>query len=276
MKKATVTLIITGMLFLPVLTGFAEDGDLKKDPANAGTGFMRSVTVLTDLEKKGPDAKKWFFSLGGWYERKTGNTDTMRTNGDLSLVYDDGITSFLASGKTFYGENNGVENENNATGVLKYDRYVLPRVELFFFSQGDSDRMSRLNFRNNTGAGAKFVFFRNPFWTCDVSAAPVYQYEKYSGQDPNNDARGSFRFRIKSTPFQRVKLQAVYFYVPQLEDFSNYRTVLETFIEADITGNGKARGLFLRLGYDRKYNNSALQGTKKLDDSLYAQILLKL
>ena len=174
MRKLTVTFYLLTAICIHAASGLAEEVDQKEGSVQPDSGFYQKMTSLDVLIRKGPDARKWFFTMGGWYERRTGNTDTMRTNGNLSLVYDDGITSFLANGKIFYGEYSGIENENNGTGVLKCDRYIASRVELFFFSQSEYDRIIRLNYRNNTGAGVKFVILRNSFWTTDVSAAPVY------------------------------------------------------------------------------------------------------
>ncbi|HOO71343.1 MAG TPA: DUF481 domain-containing protein [Spirochaetota bacterium] len=238
---------------------------------------------LDPLKKKGPDEKKITSSISAGLIKNFGNSDVFSINGSASVSYNNGITALSLHYETFYGESGSVLSEHKGQGIINLDHYVHPRIEIFIFSTGEFNEMSRLLFRNNTGAGAKLVIFRNRYWAPDFSAAPVYQYEKYSAQKEEHEARASFRFRLKVTPVDPLLLQFVAFYVPAFDDGENYRFNIDTFLQVKITsftipgvkdtetGCGKS-GLYLIGGYKREFNNRVPDDTKKLDQTLYFRI----
>ena len=238
---------------------------------------------LDPLKKKGPDEKKITSSISAGLLKNFGNSDVFSINGSASFSYNNGITALNLFYETFYGENGSVLSEHKGQGIINLDHFVHPRIEIFIFSSGEYNEMSRLLFRNNTGAGAKLVIFRNRYWAPDISAAPVYQYEKYSAQKEEHEARASIRFRLKITPVDPLLLQFVTFYVPAFDDSENYRFNIDTFLQVKIatftipgikdtdTGCGKS-GLYLIGGYKREFNNRVPDDTKKLDQTVYFRI----
>jgi len=85
-----------------------------------------------------------------------------------------------------------------------------------------------------------------------------------------------------------------YFYIPYYQDIGNfssageYRTVMDTFAEINFARfscrdeDGKhvdckqESGIYFKIGYLQKFNNTPALGTKKKDNSFYAQITLKI
>mgnify|MGYP005836942541 CR=1 FL=1 len=244
-----------------------ETGDHENEtpPKNA------SIFSYEEPTCKGPEERRWFFTLSGWYERKTGNTDTLKTNAQADLVFDDNISEFRAGGRLFYGENAGKVNEHRATGVIKFDHYFLPRLELFIFSQSDYNAPAKLSIRNNSGVGVKLTFFRNAFWKMDASGAPMYQYEDYQTRENTDEFRWSFRYRVNVTPFSPVTLSLTAFYIPRISGLRDYRSVLDATLAVSIT-----KFVTLKAGFLRNYNRNALPGTRKLDDTAYAQLAIAL
>lgn len=241
------------------------DGEQETPPS------LQSVFSYEEPVRKEPDDKRWFLTLSGWYERKTGNTDTLKTNGQTDIVFDDNISEFRMGGRIFYGENAGLVNEHKATGVVKYDHYFLPHFEMFIFSQSDYNVPAKLSLRNNSGAGIKFAFFRNAFWKMDISGAPVYQYEDYKTRDTREEIRCSLRYRVVVTPIRSVVLSFASFYIPRMTDWSAYRSVLDSTLSVSLT-----KIIALKAGFLRNYNSNALPGTRRLDDTAYAQVSLSL
>jgi len=216
--------------------------------------------------QKEPNEKKWFFDLAGMYKRKTGNTDTLDENISTELKYDNNVTAFEIMFNAFYGESNGVRDEKTGKGVIKLDHYIIPRVELFVFSQSEYNKPALLTYRNNSGAGAKFVFFQNPFWKVDLSGAPVYQYEDYENRDHIKEIRWSMRFRINLRPVDWLKLDMTAFYVPEWNNAENYRTDISGSVTIFVVSH-----VSIKAGYINQYNTNALPGTQKEDQTTYVQ-----
>lgn len=242
---------------------------LSRDPSPS----FRSEHLFSFVppQKKGPEEKKWSWYLAGWYNRSTGNTDTLKTNAETRLTMDDNISNLTLSYLTFYGKYLGTRNENRGTGMLKFDHYVVSRVELFTYTQSEYNRMALLKYRNNTGAGVKYVFIKNPWWLLDLSGAPVVQYEKYETKGASTDWRWSVRLRSVITPVQGVECNVTWFYIPDMSDIHNYRTSLNAYLNIRIR-----ESLALRLGYLGQHNSNALPGTKKTDRITYAQVGINL
>lgn len=262
-KKALISLLI---LFSPGYMAFSQDAedDVGDSPSAKSE---KSIFSFEGPVIKSPEEKRWFFNLSGFYIRKLGNTDNLNANLQTDISYNTNLSELEIAYKTFYGKTAGVVNENKGTGVAKYDRYVLPRMEFFAFTQSEYNDVAKLIYRNNSGLGAKFIFFKNYFWRMDVSAAPVYQYEHYLGLEVTNTYRWSFRYRLKVTPFEDITGNIVTFYIPKMGDFEQYRLSIDMYLQVGILAK-----LSLKLGYSYSFNKNALPDTKRYDYTSYAQI----
>ena len=264
-----------GILILIVLfsltgSNLFSQSELPEKTGEESSSFWSFFSVIPAKEK-GPDEKKWFFTIGGWYTKNIGNTDNMNTNMETAITYDNNISEFLISYMGFYGEAGGKINERKGSGIMKFDHFIVPRIEIFFFTLSEYNTPARLRHRNNSGAGLKFVFVKNQFMKLDLSGAPVYQYEEYIGEDSTTDPRWSIRGRIRITPIKQLVFSYVYFYIPEIDDAKTYRLDLDTYVSMGIS-----KYLSLKVGYLNKYNKNALLGTKKTDETYYAQLSVKL
>jgi hypothetical protein len=248
-----------------------ESGDRSAEAAKETVEKSRIADVFdcNSQVRKEADQKRWYYTFGGWYDNKTGNTELLRSNMQTELRFDDDIATFILSYMTFYTMINELEIENRGTGIVKFDYYILTRLELFVYSQSEFSNPQLLKYRNNTGAGAKFVFFRNPFWKMDASLAPIFQYEKYRSRDGRMDPRWSLRYRVLMTPFKQLTCTFVLFYIPKINNLNAYRFNTDTSAAVMILTN-----VSLKLGYMSQYNINALPGTKRLDETLYMQLQL--
>ncbi len=266
----TIKILILVIFFSLIGSSLFSQSDVHEKTEEEPSSIRSFFSVMPAV-KKGPDEKKWFFSLGGWYTKNIGNTDTMNTNMETSITYDNNISEFLISYMGFYGEAGGRINERKGSGILKFDHYIVPRIEIFFFTLSEYNTPARLRHRNNSGAGLKFVFIKNQLMKLDISGAPVYQYEEYIGEDATTDPRWSIRGRIKISPLKQMVFSYTYFYIPEIDDGRTYRLDLDTYVSMQVS-----KYLFLKVGYLNKYNKNALLGTKKTDETYYAQISVKL
>jgi hypothetical protein len=267
MRLAGIVIAIA-MLALPAASARAEDPIVGTAGKNAPRESIFSY--IHPAQKQGDD-KVWFLTLGGMYERKLGNTDTLRSNFTGELKFDDEISSVILTFQGFYGTAHDVKTEDRGSAVVRVDHYILPRIEMFAYSWSEYNLMADLMHRNNTGAGMKLVFFRNYFWKMDLSGAPVYQYEKYRIREDTRDWRWSVRYRVLATPVNHTVLSFICFYIPKIVDAADHRVVLDTKLTITITPE-----LALGAGYIRNYNSNPYPGTKGLDTNLYSQVALKI
>jgi len=246
---------------------YSSNSEKKISPKSTST--INDIFSFHSPEKKTHDEKIWTGSISGWYEKKSGNTDTLLSNLQIVFEIDDNVSHFIASYLWFHGDSSGKENENKGEGTIKFDHYIIPRVELFIFSISEYNKMSLLKHRNNTGSGPKFVIISNKILIVDLSGAFLYQYEKYKTQSHTNDYRWSLRFRTKLSIKNNFKFNCTYFYIPKFNYYKSYRLHLLTNISLRITDN-----LFIKVGYINKYNRDALPETKKNDKIIYSQLSL--
>lgn len=267
---------ITIILFLwSGSAAFSLEGNITGSPETTKPEDEKASFSLSDVfsynapVKKGPDDKIFYYNLSGWYSRLTGNTNTLDSNFSTAFEIDNNISNFIFSLNAFYGKADDETNKNKGAGTIKYDHYVVSRIELFVFSKSEYNRMSLLDHRNNSGAGGKFVFFKSDYLKFDISGAFVYQYENYEGIEPERDYRWSLRGRIVLYPMEGLKLSYVYFYIPKIDSRLHYRTELETYISYKLNS-----AVSIKAGYTNDYNKDAPPGTKKTDENIYAQVSL--
>ncbi|TAL36264.1 MAG: DUF481 domain-containing protein [Spirochaetes bacterium] len=238
--------------------------------AEESPGGESIVSYVHPVKKEGEE-KVWFLTLGGLYERKQGNTDTLRSNLLAEIKYDDELSSVIASYQGFYGTAHDKKNEDRGSGILRADRFAFSRVELFAFTWSEYNLPADLTHRNNSGAGLKFVLFRNYFWKMDLSGAPVYQFEKYRTREDTRTWRWSCRYRVLATPVKYTTLSFMFFYIPRIDQVSDHRTLVDAKLSVSVT-----RDISCALGYIRSYNSAPFPGTSGLDTNAYAQVALKL
>jgi hypothetical protein len=266
-------------LVLPVIVIMIMPGMLlARDNEKPGEREKPSVWTVEPLRVKGKDEKKWFFELSAGYGLKMGNTDTQDIDGSTSLEFNNGKTEFSVRSNIHYGETSGEITENNFHGNIMYDYYLVKRWEFFFFSSFEYDFVGGITFRNNTGAGIKFVIFKNWFWRMDVSGAPVFQYELQENDRELIDPRLSFRYRVKIRPVEILTFNYVMFYIPNMLDFTDYRYSVDTYLQLRVTEfkSFPDTGLYINIGYKRKFDSDPPAGNEKGDNNFYVSLSVKL
>ena len=235
---------------------------------------FRDIFSYEHPVEKSDHEKKWYLDLFGGYTEKKGNTETERISYSGAVKYDNNITAFRISYNGFYGKTGGIKDENRGTGTLNFSYYLLWRMEVFIFSTAEYNEIIELEHRNNSGGGIKFLFIRNRYVLADLSGAPVYQYEKFEQNRAQEEKRWSLRGRIELNPFNDEYMVRYYFYyIPEIGNSSNYRTIHDFSASKKIMGN-----VHFRSGYRREFNTydkSILEENpllKKTDEIIYMQL----
>lgn len=228
--------------------------------------------------KKGDTEKKWSLNMSAGYTKSSGNTDLTNNTYGFLLKYNDYITVLKLNYYGSYGKLKETVIENKGTATLNFDYFLFWRIEFFSYTMSDYNKITLLTHRNGTGAGAKIFIIRNSYLLVDLSGAPIYQYEKYEDQSPDENWKWSIRGRAEIFPFDdNFSIKYYIFYIPSMKDKSNYRTRQELTLYHKLIGP-----VSLKAGYRRDFNtydkksyeeNPALQ---KTDSTTYVQISLAL
>jgi len=228
--------------------------------------------------KKGDDEKKIFLNLSGGYTTKSGNTDSTNTTYSSFIKYDDDHTVLKLNFSGSYGKLNDIVNDNRGTATANFDYFLFWRIEFFSYTMSDYNKITLLKHRNGSGAGAKFYFIRNNYLLIDLSGAPIRQYEKYEEHPAEKEWRWSVRGRIELLPFNDdYSIRYYIYYIPAMNDKSNYRTIQDLYLYAKIAG-----AFGVKAGHRREFNTydkKAFEENPKLkrtDSITYIQASLTL
>lgn len=221
--------------------------------------------------RRGPGDKTLFFTLGGMYIKKIGNTDFLTSNVKADFRYDDDITELELYYDAYYTEVKERITEKKQSGLFRLDHLIVPRIEAFLYSKSESNEITRILHRNNSGAGLKLVLVRNDYWKVDISGAPIHQYEHIMNTDPADQWRWSVRFKTTVTPIGFVSLRYVFFYIPKIDESAVYRFSHDVNMSIAVYKN-----LSLSVAYLHEYNNNPAPGVKNVDETVTAQISINL
>lgn len=256
--------------FLVTALSLGSFADEKTAPQPEPVTSVKPITLKPDTEKK------WFFSVMTGYGLTAGNTGSHNADAGVAIEYENGLMALNVNADYHYGELAGVRSKNNFSGSVLYDYYLHRRWEIFVFTKCEFDSPASLIFRNNTGAGIKFVIFNNWFWKMDISAAPVFQYQVTNIE--SFDPRISFRYRVNMTPWKILTVKAVLFFIPNMLNFANYRYEFEASARLALKEftPGSGTGLFFNIGYSRKYDTSPATGKVHADSQFFSALSLKI
>lgn len=199
-----------------------------------------------------------------------GNSEASMMGGKVSLTRDVYPWEYEFSLSAAYGTAKvGDSSEittNNGIGLVRVDRYVTQRVEVFMFGSSEYNRVMNLENRSQGGAGAKYVLLHTDASKFSVSAALLGGYERFVG-----DTVSRYPVRLSLRPKGRFNfgsfgsLSFVLFYQPNLRQFSDdYRIFGDVTYAVSLTR-------LIALNFIFKYNYDGYVASRNDDptSSLY-------
>ncbi|NOZ04082.1 MAG: DUF481 domain-containing protein, partial [FCB group bacterium] len=172
-------------------------------------------------------ADNWTNNLTLAFSSKSGNTNLTSyavgfksaTKGDIKilgkLLTDSEFSLAVAHSR---GQYKGTLYENKGNVRLVFDYHANHTFSPFMFTSWEYDSLANLDNRSNMGLGAKVRLTKG----FSISAAGLWENEKYTDQGLAAQARLSFRPKYKRTFESGTFTQWILFYQPLVSDYSNY------------------------------------------------------
>lgn len=230
--------------------------------------FLLLTSSLFSQEKK-KDLWETKLSLGTYFY--TGNTEKFDFTSDFQLTRKDSVleTKLFLTGA--YGELEKVQNKQEFKGGLKFDYNPFSKFSPFILLSLYNNEFKDIELRISSFIGAKYLFYKTDKSNYSLSAALQYDTERYYESSTNKEKiRLSLRPRFKQTIGKNMKLQALCFYQPNLQDFDDYMVIANISVSTKVFEK-----MDLKLTYNYDYESMpALETIKKTDTSFITSIVL--
>lgn len=184
---------------------------------------------------KPPPIDAWKFGVDLALSAATGNQSfVIMTTGGQLVRREIEQFSLELDGQVRYGRSGGEDIARRAQGGVKFDFLPKGSWSPFVFGRADHDGMRRLQLRLQSGAGAKYTFWRDPTATASISVAGLYDREKLESQDRSILARWSWRAKAEKTLGGTVKVQHTTLFQPGWGELHDYLLTAQTAVNTKL------------------------------------------
>lgn len=175
----------------------------------------------------------------------SGNQSVTLLTSDLSFTHLQPERYRLETGfAARFGRSEGEKVTENYKGQVDFALTPEQALSPFLFGEAERDPFKRLDVRSNTGAGARYRFWRSDEGEASFSAALLYSYENFA-PDPEvadapfvesaQNARWSWRLKGERALTEGVTLEHVTFYQPIWDTLDDYLLSAHTTTRVRIT-----------------------------------------
>ena len=204
-----------------------------------------------------------------------GNSETLAANAALKTEGEKpGLGSVLAGIEANYGESTVDDVKDttveNAKAYANAKKTLSPKTFVSLDVSALYDDVAEIDYRATVGPGLGFYVVKSEERMLSLEAGPSYVWEKVGGETADYLAlRFAERHECQALP--NAKLVQSLEYVPEAEDFDNYRLTGEVGVEAAMSER-----LGLRVVLQDKYENRPAAGKERNDLSLIAGLTIHL
>ena len=180
--------------------------------------------------------------LGGLFY--TGNVDKFNLNSSGNISHADSAFEFSANYKINYSEVDDSVNNQLIEGVLKYDYNPYGILSPFTLVKAYNNEPRGIKMRLSGLVGLKYTFINtvdknnNEINDYSISAAIEYDREKYTTEKSDTSKlRWSIRPKFEQNIGENVSFRHVTFYIPKVDNFSDYIIESTTSVNTKISDN---------------------------------------
>jgi putative salt-induced outer membrane protein YdiY len=216
-----------------------------------------------------PPAPKWETSVNAGLSYTSGNSDTLLVTAGIDTKRKGEHDEWAFGAKGAYGTSEGDANNELAAGYGQYNHlfserfYVYGRVDALY------DGIADIDYQVNLSPGVGYYFIKKERTTLLGEFGPGYMWEKKGGV-ADDYATLRFAQKYEQKLGEKARLWESLSYLPQIDDWGNYRLIAEIGIEAPIV-----KDLSLRLVASDIYNSQPAAGKEENDFMLIGGVSYK-
>ena len=245
----------------------------KLTAAAAGLGLAGAYAVNGEASVPTPGelppAPKWESSANAGLSYTSGNSDTLLVTAGLETKRKGERDEWAFGAKGAYGKSDGKNNNELAAGYGQYNYLFNPRLYAYARVDALYDGISDIQYQVNLSPGVGYYFIKGERTTLSGEVGPGYMWEKKGGV-ADDYATLRFAERFEQKLGEKAKLWESLGYLPQIDDWGNFRLIAEVGIEAPIV-----KDLALRLVASDVYNSRPAAGKKENDFMLVGGVSYK-
>lgn len=190
--------------------------------------ILALAAAATPVSAQDEEPERWRMTAGlalnssGGNQRLTVLTTTLGFTHLETERYELGLNNRFR-----YGRSEGEDVAQNFRSVLNFDLFPNDPWSPFAFATLEQDPFRKLELRVNGGAGVKYTFWRQDWSEVSLSSAVLYSMENLEvpvdqGDGVTENARLSFRGRVRRTLGDRSRVEQVVFYQPVYDQAEDY------------------------------------------------------
>lgn len=244
--------------------------------------FISLIFFFNDINAQ------WNTKLSFGSSYYSGNVDKFDLRADGAVTRKDSLIESKLFGKIIYSESNGVQNNEEYSGGVKFDYKPKNKLTPFILLSLYKNQFKKIDMRLSALAGAKYVIYRGldslnkVVSDYSISAAIEYDKDKYTKytdsegieiqKDPKEKMRLSIRPKIKQRLSSNIYFEHITFYQPNMKDFDDYLLNSITSISTKIT-----KKIDFGISYEYDYESKPVSETvKKTNQVILAKLTIKI
>jgi putative salt-induced outer membrane protein YdiY len=231
-----------------------------------------SVLALSAASVRAGEEKPWSGSVGVGLSLTAGNSDTVGLNGAIKgdKIWPNDELHLGVDGA--YGKS-GPDHEVTTSighGAAQYNRLFTERLYGSLLVDFLHDDVAKLSYRITLAPGLGYYVIKQDDTKLALEASPAIIFEKYRTAKTHNYIGLRFADRFEHKFNDNVKIWQSTEYLPQVDDFSNYKLNTEVGVEAALT-----KAMSLRVVGQDRYASQPAAGLKYNDILLTSSLAYK-
>lgn len=221
------------------------------------TALAKKTKVNLQKQQSGPaylgERENWGTDIIAGVTLNKGNVEMLRGTLEADLFRRWNLWTTYLESELKYGSSGEVLTrfQNQGEATLRADRKISSRWRVFAFTTHAYNEFSFLDLRSSVGAGPSYEVKKDRY-TTSVSLAFIYEFEKVENQAMTRFARGSLRHRLKYALTPYATLGSDLFYIPILEEPSDFRFSFSVFLETKVFQDNIAMRFRTNYHYDSR------------------------
>jgi putative salt-induced outer membrane protein YdiY len=231
-----------------------------------------SVLVAGHASVQAGEEKPWDRNIALGLSVSSGNSDSILFNGAIKgdKLWPNDELHLGVDGA--YGKS-GPDHQLTAAfghGAAQYNHLFSERLYGFVLADFLHDEISKLSYRVTLSPGAGYYLIKEEATKLALEASPAVVFEKYRHESRHNYIALRIADRFEHKFNDRAKIWQMTEWLPQVDDFSNYKLNTEVGVEAALT-----TAMSLRVVGQDRYVSQPPPGLKHNDILLTSQLAYK-